>query len=711
MYRLLKIRCVNSTACFILSAFVILFQTGCALSHAGNHTALTLAESGQSRDERIKEAVHLVNLGKYDESEKILLVLAADELWQKRADILLGRVYTEQGLLDKAKFHLKRAVSENFILRDYVHDMLAGIYLSEKNYEKAINAAGKIKNKTLLQKAKQHEIIALLEINKDKAIKALKQYTGKYKQDWEHKQILAELYKDSGKEREAVRLLKEIYISASPPASEALTELTSMKADKLIQKEAIERAGNLFKTGDFAQAEIEYTGILEHIKDPALSEKIRFKAGVSQFNQKKYDAAAENFRLIETPKAMYWMARALFRIKEFDRFRAAINSLETTYPGNEYLAKLLLAQGDKARRDGKLSEAEDIYKRVVKSFPKEEKDALWSLGWMHYTNRRYSESLKYFSELASGSGNKDRDKYRYWETKTREIITNECLEMNAGRGEQAGCPEKDSSGYTELSKNRGYYGFLSRLRNPGSGRADKIEITMPAVPNGIVYARIEILKSLGMNREAAEEIKSVLTSVRDGRVFKYLAFTAIEIGEYNRIIYFAEGIEDEEFLPLSFPRGFPHIVEDASRRENVDAYLIMALIREESRFDPEASSIAGASGLMQLMPATAQRMRRKLNMDAGDDFDIYSVKANISLGTHYLSLLIREFKEIPLAIAAYNAGERAVRKWLAGSKHRDIEEFIEDIPYRETRKYVKKVLRSYWQYRAIEGLPMTEGGE
>ncbi|HDZ62653.1 MAG TPA: lytic transglycosylase domain-containing protein [Nitrospirae bacterium] len=283
--------------------------------------------------------------------------------------------------------------------------------------------------------------------------------------------------------------------------------------------------------------------------------------------------------------------------------------------------------------------------------------------------------------------------------------------MKAGRGEQTGdCPEKESSGYTVLSKNRGYYGFLSRSRVPESGRADKLEITIPAVPNGTVYERIEMLKSLGMNREAAEEIKSVLTSVRGKQVFKYLAFTAIEVGEYNRIIYFTEDIEDEEFLPLSFPRGYRDIVEDASRRDNVDAFLILALIREESRFDPEAFSIAGATGLMQLMPATAHRMRQALNMDAGDNIDIYSVKANISLGTHYLSLLIKEFEEIPLAIAAYNAGERAVRRWLKNSKHRDIEEFIEDIPYRETRRYVKKVLRSYWQYRAIEGLPMKEGG-
>ncbi len=59
-----------------------------------------------------------------------------------------------------------------------------------------------------------------------------------------------------------------------------------------------------------------------------------------------------------------------------------------------------------------------------------------------------------------------------------------------------------------------------------------------------------------------------------------------------------------------------------------------------------------------------------------------------------------------MAIAAYNAGENAVREWLFDSNHKDIEEFIEDIPYRETRKYVKKVLKSYWQYRTIEGLPI-----
>ena len=143
MYGLLKIKKIIFTSFFIPSVLMIIFQTGCSLSHADNHKVLPTAGPGQSRDEQIKKAVKLVNQGEYDESERIILALAADDLWRNRADILLGRIYTEQGFLDKAGFHLDRAVSDKFILRDYALDMLAGVYLSEKKYEKAIKAAEK----------------------------------------------------------------------------------------------------------------------------------------------------------------------------------------------------------------------------------------------------------------------------------------------------------------------------------------------------------------------------------------------------------------------------------------------------------------------------------------------------------------------------------------------------------------------------------------
>jgi soluble lytic murein transglycosylase len=291
------------------------------------------------------------------------------------------------------------------------------------------------------------------------------------------------------------------------------------------------------------------------------------------------------------------------------------------------------------------------------------------------------------------------------------MLTKDCMKQKTNLGtKDSVCPEgdEDNDAYSRLSGDAGYYGFLVKIRFRRLEAPGKIDVARPNIPKGKVYERIEMLKFLGMNKEAAEEIKMVLKFTRNLQEVKYLGYTAIDIDEYKSIIYFAEGIKNKEFLPLSYPLGYWDVVKKAAESEAVDAYLIAALIREESRFDPMAVSMAGAVGLMQLMPFTSHRITKELKIELRDDSELYDVRKNILIGTHYLSLLIREFREIPLALAAYNAGENALKRWLVNSHHKDIEEFIEDIPYKETRRYVKKVLRSYWQYKTIEGLPLRK---
>ena len=217
---------------------------------------------------------------------------------------------------------------------------------------------------------------------------------------------------------------------------------------------------------------------------------------------------------------------------------------------------------------------------------------------------------------------------------------------------------------------------------------------------------IEALKSLEMNKEAVDEIRTAIRFAKSLEELKYLGEIAFELDEYRSVIYSVEGLTSKEVLPLAYPLGFWNIVKQASEREGMDPYIIVALIREESRFDPDALSQAGAIGLMQLMPFTAHEFKKELKIEVKNDSEIYNVKKNISIGTHYFSQLVKEFGILPLAIASYNAGEGTIRKWMLSSKHKDIEEFIEDIPYQETRNYVKRVMRSYWQYRIINGLPI-----
>ena len=700
-----------SLICLFTVCTLILPLTSCA--HGIDRTPDPAGkELLQLSEERFKEAVSLFASGEYEQAENILQDFVVDERWQKQAHFLLGRIYKEQGFFEKAEDHLNRVKGRDFLLGDYVLKALVETYMAQDEFEKALQTARGIKNKALLQTAKQYEIKALIELGKEnRAIKSLRQYIRKYPDDWDSRLVLARLTYGTGRKDEAVGLLKDVYINAGPLAADALKELEVLNAVSLSLEEVLERAGNLFEGLFFQAAEDEYVKAIKNIKDPVMENDIRFKIGMCLFRQKKYDMAAESFGYIKDPRAMYWMARSAYRSGNMEQFKTIMGEVRKEYPKSGYLVELLLISAEDRRRAGELDKTEEIYKSILKDFPKKSEDALWGLGWMSYTSGDYKKSKQYFSELESSVRGERRYKYTYWKAKSLEMLAKDCeAAKKAEHSAESGlCGTGYDDVYREASKDTGYYGMLSRISLGDLDAPEKLVISKPEKPEGGRFDRIEMLKLLGMNEEAAEEIKLILHYSRDMLEFKYLGYTAVEVGEYKSVIYFTEDTENREFLPLSYPRGYWDIISEAAEIEKIDAYLIAALIREESRFDPGAFSAAGAVGLMQLMPATARRIKRGADIRLDNDSEIYSVRKNIFMGTHYLSMLIREFRETALAIAAYNAGENAVRQWVSVSDHKDIEEFIEDIPYKETRRYVKKVLNSYWQYRSIEGLPLQDG--
>jgi soluble lytic murein transglycosylase len=145
------------------------------------------------------------------------------------------------------------------------------------------------------------------------------------------------------------------------------------------------------------------------------------------------------------------------------------------------------------------------------------------------------------------------------------------------------------------------------------------------------------------------------------------------------------------------------VVAESEARE-LDPYFVYSLMRQESLFDPRVVSPAAAYGLMQLLLSTARRMATRANIDAVDVEDLFSPETNVKLGTEYLTELADRFDSDPvLMLAGYNAGETAAERWQERGKDLELDEFIEKISYRETRAYVKKVLRNYRNYLRLYG--------
>ena len=125
-------------------------------------------------------------------------------------------------------------------------------------------------------------------------------------------------------------------------------------------------------------------------------------------------------------------------------------------------------------------------------------------------------------------------------------------------------------------------------------------------------------------------------------------------------------------------------------------------MREESGYRPEVVSVVGARGLLQIMPDTGERLARDLGLPAFAPDDLFDPGVNLRLGTHYLGELTTQFAgRVSAAVGSYNAGPLAVGRWIAERGSLDDDEWVESIPYEQTRTYVKRVLRSVRAYEIL----------
>jgi len=167
-------------------------------------------------------------------------------------------------------------------------------------------------------------------------------------------------------------------------------------------------------------------------------------------------------------------------------------------------------------------------------------------------------------------------------------------------------------------------------------------------------------------------------------------------------IIFMVLINKNNLLKNFYPIKYSEYVQKYCKEYNVDENLIFACIKAESNFKEKAESKKGAKGLMQLMPTTAEELAKELSITINNE-NIFEPNINIQLGTKYISKLISKYSNIELALTAYNAGSGKVDSWISDGILKNDGSDIENIPFKETNNYVRKILNDYKIYKELYG--------
>ncbi len=516
------------------------------------------------------------------------------------------------------------------------------------------------------------------------AIKSIEQYVTDYPEDEGMSLLFGRLLKRKGDAERAREVFRRIYTGSSPYSELAYREL---EPSDITSEDMLARASNLIKTMQYKSAE----DLLRKAIPAAggqLRKEMQRKLGLTLFRQKRYRDASDAF---SKAGDIYSSARALYRAGDLDSFNDAVSRLVSM--DDRRAGALLIAYASKKRRDGSIEEALEIYNDVRQQYPSHLEDALWGIAWAYYRSGQCQKASGVLKELADKYPN---PKYSYW--------IQRCIGHEAG-----------PSPFRVQQRVKDFYSLLSELGMDNTGRAsvrpasgrswtpEQMEVKrsggLPPSEVLIPLDRFNILMELGMKDDAIAEMMHVANMYTKPDVIRFVSHKLHEVGAYKRSINLALKFPpDMETYYILYPVAYWSAVKDAADRYRLDPFIILSIIREESRFDPDAHSTAGALGLMQIMPATAYNLERKIGFSIPEKARIHDIKVNITLGAYYLSSLLKEFGSIPMALAAYNAGEDNVREWIKKGNYKSLDEFIEDIPFEETRNYVKRVLMTYAVY-------------
>ena len=268
-------------------------------------------------------------------------------------------------------------------------------------------------------------------------------------------------------------------------------------------------------------------------------------------------------------------------------------------------------------------------------------------------------------------------------------------------------PKKYTAKFQSIISDRDFYSFIAADLNgtPLQLNANKTtipqKITSKLLQTPSVKRMAELVKT-GDTGKAYQEWKTLSKQLSDQQKLA-IAYIVADWGWYIQGIRIAAQLKTWNELEIRFPRSQNKLFAELGTAKGIGSTWPVAIARQESAYNQYARSPAGARGFMQLMPATAKQTAKKYKIKYSHKDDLYDPRTNISLGTAYISEMMKRFDNKEYYTAAYNAGPHRVDRWLKSRGNLPLDIWIETIPFNETRKYVQNVLTYSAIYDLLAG--------
>jgi soluble lytic murein transglycosylase len=719
-------------ACLILSFPVL---AAAALQHKGSAQKKPAAPAEKQLEE-LARALKQKNPATYARLSAIAMQKSSGVLGMRAALVLGYYDYNRAHYPEAAKW-LARAKNDP-LLGEYALYWSAETNIALNRNADALAQLGEFRQKfpdsVMTEQALQSLGVAALALNRpDEALAALDAYALTVQRP-ALLFLRAEVREQSGHQLDAATDYQTIYslFPASEQAREAGEKLNFLRSSNIGKEipaipveEQIAHAALLFNAKEWGDARNEYSHLASQLSG-ADRERATLRVMECEVQLGTVPSALADVKITDADvdaERFYALAQWYRSQQREPDMAAAVESAVSRAPASHWAEVSLFLAGNYYWVQLDRDRAAGFYKRLTDNFPTspDATPSNWRFTWVAVLKRQQDAAQLLAQHLRQYPGSQFTPDALYWLGRLAEETEN----LPLARSYYGKLQERYQQNYFESLA-------AVRVRSIGSEPTEDTDLlaTIPPVvkaqpvgdtiPAAAVarQARADALRSIAFDASAELELRAAYAATGEPRLLLEAAQAAVAAGHVGAAIVTVRQIYPQldsrpfdqvphEVWLAAYPLPFGTSIRQWSAHAGVDPMLTAGLIRQESAFAPDAHSGANALGLMQLLPKTARQLAKKAKVKYSHAL-LFDPDYNVRLGTIYVAGLKNDFGSVESALAAYNAGEDRVAQWTAGQSYRDLAEFVDSIPFTETREYVEIVTRNAVIYRKLYGAKENE---